>query len=204
MPAASKNRQPWPMKWIVLAIVLAIVPYTIVTLRYRKEGPAFQPYEDMKNRANVARLLAAGYQRIPLPALRPADGPRTSGGAEVTTAAGGVPPDLRSTLVEPPLLPTEIVSVSAAPTANTLQPYSVQFVCTLPTDQQHLGGADLYVKDDELVLVPTFERVDGSLLTRTRQTVVLVTIPAGALRAGNYTMTLVSEHASRRWPLEVK
>lgn len=192
------------MKWIVLAIVLAVVPYTIVTLHYRKPTPAFRPYEDMKNRANVARLLAAGYQRIPLTVQRPADGARAVGGAAVTTAPGGVPADLRSTLVEPPLLPEEITSVSAAPSANTLQSYAVQFTCVLPTDKQHLGGAELYVRNDDLVLVPTFERVDGGLLTRTRQTVVLVTIPAGALKAGHYTFTLVGEAASRAWPLEVR
>ena len=37
------------------------MPYTILTLRYRKPGPAFQPYEDMKNRTNVARLLSAWF-----------------------------------------------------------------------------------------------------------------------------------------------
>ena len=192
------------MKWIVLAIVLAVVPYTIVTLRYRKEGPAFQPYEDLKNRANVARLVAAGYQRIALTAQQPADGPRTAGGAAVTTAAGGVPADLRSTLVEAPQLPTEIVGVSAAPAANTLQPYSIQFTCNLPNDQQQLGGAEMYVKGDEIVLVPTFERIDGELRRRSAQTVVLLTIPAGAVKPGQYTMTLVGERSSRSWPLEVR
>ncbi len=192
------------MKWIALAILLAVVPYTIVTLRYRKPGPAFQPYEDIKSRANVARLLAAGYQRVALPAHRPADGPRTNGGAAVTSAPGGVPATLRSTLVEPPILPVEIVSVSAGPLANTLQSYSIQFTCTLANDQQQLGGAELYLREDDIVLVPTFERIDGTLLTRTRQTVVLVTVPAGTLKPGRYNVTLLGEQASRTWPLEVR
>src|SRR5262245_25725972 len=66
MSAARNQRQPWPMKWVVVAILLLIVPYTIITLKYRKAGPAYEPYEDLKNRANVSRLLAAGYQRIPI------------------------------------------------------------------------------------------------------------------------------------------
>lgn len=192
------------MKWIVLAILLAVVPYTIVTLRYRKEGPAFRPYEDMKNRANVSRLLAAGYQRIPLTAQRPADGTRAPGGAAVLPAPGGVPADLRSTLVEPPLLPAEIIGVSAAPSAHTFQDYTVHFSCVLPTDQQQLGGADLYVKDDALVLVPTFERVGGDLLTRSRQAEVLLTVAPGALKPGSYTVTLAAEKSSRAWSLEVR
>lgn len=204
MSAAPKNRQPWPMKWIVVAIILFAVPYTILTLRYRKPGPAFQPYADMKSRANVIRLLEAGYQRISLVAQRPADGPRAAGGAATIPLPGGLPSELRSTLVETPLLPTEILSVAAAPAANPLLPYPIHFTCTLPTDNQQLGGADLYVREQQLVIVPTFERVGGDLQTRSRQTVVLLTIAPGALKAGNYTVTLVGEQSSRSWPLEVR
>ena len=192
------------MKWIVVAIILLIVPYTIVTLRYRKPGPAFQPYEDMKNRANVSRLLAAGYQRIPIHAQRPADGGRTTGGAAIAAGAGGVPPDLRATLVEAPLLPTEITSVTAAPTAQAQQPYAIQLACALPNDQQQLGGADLYVRGEQLVIAPTFERIGGELMARSRHAAVLLTIPGGVLKPGRYTVTLVAERASRTWPLEVK
>jgi hypothetical protein len=199
-----KDRQPWPMKWIVLAILLAVVPYTFVTFRYRKPGPAFQPYEDMKNRANVSRLLSAGYQRVPLPARQPADGTRTLAGAVVTPVQGGIPSELRSTLVEAPTLPAEIIQVSAAPTANTLQEYALEFTCALPNDQQQLSGADLYLRGYDVVLVPTFERVTGNLLTRSRRTVVLVTIPAGTIRPGKYHVTVLGEKTSRRWPLEVK
>jgi hypothetical protein len=56
----------------------------------------------MKNRANVVRLLSAGYQRIVVPAQRPADrsvAPRWSRGHPAPVA--GVPDDLRATLVEP-------------------------------------------------------------------------------------------------------
>jgi hypothetical protein len=192
------------MKWIVVAILLIIVPYTFLTLRYRKPGPAFQPYEDMKNRANVARLLSAGYQRIALPAQRPADRTGTAGGAAVSPSAGGLPDDLRSTLVEPLLLPTDILSVTAAASASALLPYAIELTCALPNDKQQLNGAELYVKGEELVLAPTFERVDGDLLTRSRHAVVLVTVPPGALKAGRYRVTLVAERASRTWPLEIK
>jgi hypothetical protein len=204
MSAAPRHRQPWPLKWIAVAILLIIVPYTFLTLRYRKPGPAFQPYEDMKNRANVARLLSAGYQRIPLPAQRPADRTGTRGGAAVSSAAGGLPDDLRTTLVEPLLLPAEILSVTAAATASTLTPYAIELTCTLPNDKQQLSGAELYVKESSLVLAPTFESVAGDLLTRSRQAVVLVTVPPGALKPGHYRVTLVAERGSRVWPLEVR
>ena len=192
------------MKWIIIVILAMIVPYTYLTLRYRKAGPAFQPYEDMKSRANVSRLLAAGYQRIALTAQRPADGPRTNGGAEIGSAGGGIPAALRSTLVEAPLLPTEITSVTAATTATTLQPYLIQLTCTLPDDKQQLGGAELFLRDDTIVITPTFEPVGGDLQTRSRQAAVLLTVPAGALKPGSYSVTVVGERSSRAWTLEVK
>src|ERR1051326_8220809 len=122
MSAAPKNRQPWPMKWIVLAIILVLVPYTFLTLHYRKLGKAFEPYHDMTERANTARLLSAGYQRIPLPAERPADRMPPITSATIGNAAGGLPPQLRSTLVESPLLPSEITNVAAPPDAITTRP----------------------------------------------------------------------------------
>ena len=192
------------MRWIVIAIVLIIVPYTFLTLRYRKPGPAFQPYDDMKNRANVARLLEAGFRRVPLRAQQPADNLATRGGAVVTTTEGGLPRELSTTLVEVPLLPQEITSVTAAPNANTLQAYEIAFTCTLPNNTQQLSGADLFVRGESVVITPTFESVAGGLQTRSQQAQVQLTLPAGVLPAGTYTVTLVGERASRSWPLEVR
>ena len=192
------------MTWIVIVIIAMIVPYTFITLRYRKPGQAFQPYEDMKNRANVSRLLTAGYQRIPLVAERPADGARTAAGADITETPGGLPDALRTTLVEVPLLPVEITSVAAAAVTTPLLPYVIQLTCTLPNDKQQLRGAELFIREDTLVITPTFEPVGGDLQTRSRQAAVLLTIPAGSLKAGKYSVTLVGERISRSWSLEVK
>ena len=41
--------------------------------------------------------------------------------------------------------------------ASARQPYVVQFTCTLPNDKQQLGGAELYLRGEQLVLVPTFQ-----------------------------------------------
>ena len=204
MSEALKNRQPWPMKWIVLAIVVVIVPYTVITLRYRKPGPAFEPYEDIKARANASRLLSAGYRRIPIVAERPAENVRIVGGAAIATGTGGLPADLRATLVEPLLLPLEISAVVAASAGNAAQPYAIQITCTLPDDRQQLGGADFYVRGKTIVIAPTFERVAGGLETRSRTSAVLLTIPPDTLMPGNYSVTLVAERASRVWPLEMR
>ncbi len=192
------------MKWIVLAIVLTIVPYTFVTLRYRKPGPAFEPYEDMKNRANVVRLLAAGYQRVPLPATRPADGPSPATGASILPDQAGIPAELKSTLVEAPLLPADIVRIRAAPLAAADAPYPIELTCLLPDDRHMLRGAELFLRADRVVIVPTFEPAGGELTARSRETVVLLTVPAGLLKPGRYSVTVTAERSSRSWPLEVQ
>ncbi len=200
----SKDRQPWPMKWVVLAILLMIAPYTFITLNYRKENKPFEPYSDMKDRANTTRLLSAGYQRITLTAQRPAGDFSVPKGAQVAPTPGGVPEALGKTLVETPQLPTQILTVTAAPTANILQPYLIEFTCALPTDKQQLAGADLYVREQELVFIPTFGRIDTDLSTRSQNAIVLLTVPAGAVKPGTYAVTLVGEKGSKTWPLDVR
>jgi hypothetical protein len=200
----SRERRPWPMKWIVLAILLVIAPYTFLTLRYRKPGPAFQPYEDLKSRANVSRLLDAGYQRVSLSAERPADQPHFSTTASSSQVAGGLPEELKATLIEPPLLPLSIQSVLASPRGNTLQSYPIQISCTLVDEKQQPSGADLYLKENTMVIVPTFERVAGDLRARSSESRIALTLPAGTLKPGSYHATVVGAQASRQWSLEIR
>ncbi|MEO6874081.1 MAG: hypothetical protein ABI222_04600 [Opitutaceae bacterium] len=203
MPAPSHTRQPWPMKWVVLAIILTISLYTFLTLHFRKNERAFRPYQDIRDRVNVHRLLDAGYQRIALEADLPAD-PLTFDSTVPTTAVlGGLPAGLRETLVELPQLPLEITSVSAAPVVNAMFAYPIAVKCSLPDNKQQLAGADLYVHGDQLVITPDFERLSGSLLARNRERLIRLTIPAGALKPGGYHVTLIGAHSSKSWTLQV-
>lgn len=195
------------MKWVAVVILACIIPYTWITIRYRKEGPAFEPYEDSKNRANVMRLLDAGYRRITVTALRPADPARTAPSglkAEVKPAPGGLPPQLSQTLVEIPLMPDRVSAVSAPGQAFTGEAYRLQFTCTVPDNKEQLGGAEVYIRDRELTLIPTFERIEGTLLARSTESVVLIEIPAGTLKPGRYVGTVVGARESQRWQLEVR
>ena len=207
MSARSPNKKPWSLKWIAIIILACIIPYTWITVRYRKPGPAFQPYEDSKNRANVLRLLDAGYQRLAVDALRPADPARTlpSGpAAEVAVAPGGLPPRLSGTLVEIPLMPDRINSVTAPRESTVNTAYRLQFTCSAPDNKEQLSGAEVYVRDRELTLIPTFEKIECSLLARTAESVVLIEIPAGTLKPGRYVATLVGARQSQRWNLDVR
>lgn len=202
------NRKPWPMKWVALAILLMIVPYTILTVKYRKAGPSYQPYEDSKQRANVMRLLDAGYQRINVTAERPADPQnlvRTMNAlAEAKSIPGGLSGGLDSVLVEIPQLPASFSSVSASRESAALLPYPVLFTCSLDDQKHQLGGAQVFVRGQQVVIVPQFEPLSGDLTARTKESTVLITLPAGALKSGDYTLHLAGTTQSRQWTLTVK
>jgi hypothetical protein len=203
MSDALKERKPWPMKWVIVTILVVLVPFTYLNLRYRKPGPAYRPYQDAQDRANVVRLLSAGYRRITLAAQRPADTVRGPTPAPTLPATGGLPEELVKTLVQRPLLPAEIRSVTAAGSLKADQPYAIQFTCMLPDNKQQLAGAELYLRDSEIVITPDFELLTGGLLARTRESVILLTVPPGSIKPGQYRVTLTGQNSSRAWMLQV-
>jgi hypothetical protein len=203
MPADRKVRKPWPMKWIVASILVFIPIYTYLTLHYRRPGPAFNPYGDMRDRADVIRLLKAGYQRVTLDASRPVDEP-SGAPAATMPAPGGLPEDLRKTLIESPLLPLEVNSVTADAAAVSAIDYPIVINYTIPDNKRQLSGAHLYEKPGEIVIIADFERLAGELLARTREGSALLDVPPGSLRPGTYRVTLVGERSSRSWTLRVR
>jgi hypothetical protein len=196
------------MKWVILAIIACVIPYTWITLAYRKPNPAFQPYEDSKQRANVMRLLEAGYQRLSVSVTRPADPQDLVRGmaalADVTPATGGLTPSLTETLVEVPQLPVSFSSVSAPRETASLLPYPIVFTCVLGDQKHQLGGAQVFVREQDVVIVPGFEPLDEELTARTKESPVLLTLPSGALKSGRYTVLLAGKDESRQWTVEVR
>lgn len=189
------------MKWIIVAIIVFVLGYTFLTLHYRKPGKAYQPAEDMKNKVTTARLLAAGYQRVQLPARLPADpiAPANNG----LPAPGGLPEELKATLVSAPLLPANIVAVNAPSTVNTDRPFSIHFRCVVTDERRQIAGADLYVKGDDIVVTPRFEKLSGGLETRADNYVISLEVPAGALKPGSYHIRLIGERLSQAWNMSV-
>jgi hypothetical protein len=207
--SARSSQKPWPMKWVVVAIVVFIGAYTFITVRYRKAGPAHQPFHDAKERETVARLREAGYTRIQASAERPADPARTRAifsetGAEVTDAPGGLPAELAETLLDKPKIPEGFASVVAPRGATAMLPYLVQYVCLLPDHKEVVGETRVYSKDNHVAIVTDFERIDGDLLARTKESVVLLTLPPGTFKnGGTYEVTLVGRLGSKRWNVQV-
>ncbi|HRE05063.1 MAG TPA: hypothetical protein PKX00_05605 [Opitutaceae bacterium] len=206
--AAKHPQKPWPMKWIVLAILVVIVPYTWITLHYRKPGKAFEPYGDMKKQANVQRLLSAGFHRAALIAERPADLKSGGGPAGVKASAhplpGGIPPVLGQVLLEVPLLPQSVTQLHAGGQANRLLPYTLQFTAVFPDNKESLHSAHLYSREDELFVLVHFEQLPGDLMARTRESVIRLTIPPGTLQPGAYRANVVGSRQSMGWSVVVQ
>lgn len=190
------------MKWIVLVIVVFVVGYTFLTLRYRKPGKSYEPYHDMTTRANTGRLLAAGYQRVELVAVLPTDPSGLSN--NTMPAPGGLPDELKSTLVVLPTLPIDITDANAKTAVNHDEPYEILFRCTTPNDRLQFVGAELYVKGDELTVTPRVEKLGSGLQARTTDSRVRLTIPAGTLKPGEHRITVLGERLSRAWTVQVR
>lgn len=208
--SAQAARKPWPMRWVVATVVLFLVPYTYINLKYRKETKPFEPYADMKAEANEIRLRDAGYRRAvlraerPFPALPSAEVLAGAPAAALAPAPGGLPDPLGKTLVEIPRLPAGYRDLAAPAEVVAGSPSRLQFTARLESDHEQLGGAEIYVREDSVVIVPTFEPVPDNLTARTRESTVLVTLPPGLLKPGQHIFTLAGARDSARWTVLVR
>lgn len=192
------------MKWIVIGILACIVPYTWLTLAYRKAGPAHEPYQDNKDRAQVLRLLDNGFSRFELPLATLVD-PMVTPDPIATTEPlpGGLPPLLRDVMIDPPVVPTRFAVVTAPTSALSGAPYDFTFTGIQPHHHAQPTQAVLYLRQQEGVIVVAYAQTPGDLQTRKLQFTARLTLPAHTLAPGTYQMTVVGAVESRRWTLEV-
>lgn len=200
------EKKPWSMKWIIAAILVCVVPYTYVNLKFRKPNPAHEPYQDNKDRAGVMRLLAAGYHRIELAARKPMDPrhfPLDAPPAVTRGIPGGLPPMLSETLIDKPLVPAAVLSVRTPARTRSDATYTLQFSCNQPDHGEHFATARAYRRGNQVTILPAFEPLQGDLQSRFLETTVNLTFPAGTLAPGTYQLTLVGARGSQTWPLDV-
>ena len=192
------------MKWIVLAIVLFVIGYTLVNVFYRKPGRAFRPYEDMNNRATTARLLAAGWQKLPVEVTRPAEKPGPLLAAATSRGAPGMGPDLEAAFAERPVLITSIDQVTAPASVSRGETYSIHFTASLTDQHLQLGRVEALLRGQELVLVPALEKLPGqNLLSRWKDARYLAHLPTDRLAPGSYTMRLAASGPALQWTMTV-
>jgi hypothetical protein len=207
MPANRPPPKPWPLRWILLAIVVFILGYTFLRLYYGKRGKPYEPSHDLGGQATVQRLLGLGYQRIPVNVTRPAEplpSARLAPVAEVVNVLGGLPEEIGGALVRPPALPAAVIGVTAPREAATADTYLLQFVCAQSDYKTQLRDAYLYRKDRQLYLLPDFEKISGQLLARSKECVVLASFPTQSLKPGRYRLTICGGRTSKSWEFTVR
>ncbi len=206
MPASKSPAKSLPLRWVVLAIVVFIIGYTFLRLHYGKPGRAFEPYENAREHAAPARLVALGYRRIlvqierlaePLPPDRFA--PRQT---EIVSALGGLPAEMAGGLATPPDLPAAVTGVTAPREAGG-GPYSLQFRCAQPDYRTQIHDVLLFRKDRQLFLLPDFERMTGELRSRWKESVIVASFPTDGLAPGRYTVTVCGRQTSLSWAFTI-
>jgi hypothetical protein len=195
------------MAWVAASIAVFIVGYTFLTLHFRKANRPYEPYHDFKTRAQTHTLVKAGYQRIVIPADLPADlatpAAPLPAPATIQPAPAGVPGSLPELLFDQPQLPESYRHVRASSRANRLLPYTITFDCIQGDNHQQLGGASIYIRDQTIVILPEYEKLDGQLLARRRDNLVRLTIPPDSLKPGRYKVQLAGRQESLAWSLQV-
>jgi len=198
--------KPWPMKWIIVSILVFVAGYTVVNLYFRKPGRAYRPYQDANDRATTARLLAAGWSKMPVDTRRPVEKAALAAApAAVAHGAVGLGLDFAPNFAEPPKLVASIDQVIAPAEIAQGMDYSFHFTATL-TDQKHpLGDLALFRRGNELVFVPVYEDLPGQqLMTRWNDSTYAATFATAALPAGHYTARLVARGPAATWSFRVK
>jgi hypothetical protein len=207
MSAANRKPppKPWPMKWVVAVIVVFIAGYTVVNFYFRKPGQAYRPYQDAQDRATTARLLNAGWHKLPVEFCRPIEKPSVNNGAVVNRAAVGLGPDLAPSFAEPPKLLASIDRVVAPGSIARGEDYNAYFTASLVSQKAQLGELTLYRKGNELVFVASSEALPGKdLMSRWNDSTYCLTFPTAALEPGRYQARLVAKGPAATWEFTVK
>jgi len=206
MSAARPTPKPWPMKWIVVAIVIFMVGYTAVNFWFRKPGPAYRPYQDAQDRATVARLLAAGWQKMPVNTRRPVEKPAADDApAAITRDFPGLGTELQDKFAEKPRLLATIDRVTAPTAVSHGEDYSLYFTASLSDLKAQMGELTLYRHGNELVLVPTLENLPGKeLMSRWNDSSYSATFPTASLPPGRYSARIVARGPAAAWSFTVR
>ncbi len=206
MTAARPTPKPWSMKWIVAAIVVFAVGYTAVNFYFRKPGKAYRPYQDAQDRATTARLLAAGWHKLPVDTRRPIEKPVTDDTpAQITRDWPGLGSDLTDKFAEKPKLLATIDKVIAPAAVSHGADYSLYFTASLTDLKAQVGELTLYYHGNDLVLIPTIEKLPGKeLMSRWNDSTYTATFSTTSLPAGRYTMRIVAQGPAATWSFTVK
>jgi len=192
------------MKWVVLAIAIFIVGYTVINVLYRKPGKGHEPAAEMKQRVTAARLKEAGWVKLPVSTRRPAE--KLAGDeAPISRGVFGLGLDFNTNLVDKPGLLRSIDEVSAPASAAAGADYTACFTGSLSDLKYQLGDIELYRRGYELVLLPVTEHLPGKeLYSRWNDGNYCVTFSTQSLPPGTYQVSLFAQGPAAKWSFSLK
>lgn len=183
-----------------------MVGYTLVNLYFRKPGRAYRPYQDAQDRATIARLVAAGWQKIAVDLRRPAEKAfAATAPATISRDYIGVGSDLDEKFAEKPKLLATIDKVVSPSTVDHDKDYSLYFTGSLTDLKAQVGELTLYRKGNVLVLIPSIEPLPGSeLMSRWNDSTYWVNFSTSNLPPGRYEMRIVANGPAAVWNFTIR
>jgi hypothetical protein len=177
-----------------------------VNFWFRKPGKAYRPYQDAQDRATIARLLAAGWQKMPVDTRRPVEKPATDDTpAPITRDWPGLGSDLTDKFAEKPKLLTTIDKVTAPASVTHGDDYSLFFTASVTDQHTQVGELALYRHGNELVLIPTIENLPGKeLMSRWSDATYSATFSTANLPPGRYNARIVAQGPAAAWSFTVR
>ncbi|MBE2216140.1 MAG: hypothetical protein IAE82_19860 [Opitutaceae bacterium] len=209
---AAREKKPWPMKWIVLAIVVYIAGYTFINVAYRKPpGAAHEPAVEARERAlRTVQTTMNGWSRVtcqlaagsPMAEAEP---------AEVATAPlpqpldRHLPPDLPMIMPGEPALHPGAITVTAPARVAAADGLRVRLEFPGGATVPAFGETLAYFKGNHLYLFLQDKRhvAPDSQPVPAASPLVLV-LPPATLTAGTWQASVFTASQTFEWTFTVE
>jgi len=196
-------RQPWPLWPIAVAIVVSLAGYTYFRLAFAKPEKPHEPFAESRQRSESAKLKAAGWEWSEAAYETVVDLPAPAAAVHELPVRPAIAEELFRLSTENWHLPIEYTGVAAPSRTTAGAEYALHFQVELDQARAHIVSYDLYRKGADLVVIPRWEPYPPELTPRRPKTVGRLVVPAPALPAGHYRVTLLALKQSSQWELEV-
>jgi hypothetical protein len=203
-PRLPENKTPWPMKWVALAILVFIAIYTPLMLKFRKPGHGYEPAAEAERRMAEAAKWEKIAARLELTAAEAVAPLMPGPAAIVADAPVRLPEGLRDALAGAPALPAEITAVAAPAACGAGEACVISFTCALASADERLDSVMVFQEGGRVFVLPLTVPAVGGPRARTADAAARVTLPAGALKPGRYTVIVAASARAKQWTLEVK
>lgn len=208
-----RDRDPWPMWPFGLAIVLFIGVYTFINLQFRKEGPAFEPFQEMMDR-KIAVVEKNMYDWYGLTTIRSDDKLPLEQTAEVRSQVYEnvldeiVPEQLKYYMPGRPILLPGFVKIESPETITPGEHARLRLHVPAGIAQDERLNLLAFYKEGDLYLLPTLfveslDLIDPALLAG-KPTPISYEMPTAPIEGDVVKAHLLTEGRLAQWEIEVE